>query len=255
MAMKIPRRRFLRLAAGAAALPAWSRIARADTYPTRPVRIIVGFPAGGPTDIMARLIGQWLSQRLGQQFVIENRSGASGNIGTEVVVNATPDGYTLLFVTAAAAINTTIYDKLNFNLIRDIAPVAGISSMPLVVEVNPSVPAMSLFELIAYTKANPGKVSYATAGSGTSPHVAGELFKLMSGADMLHIPYRGSAPALTDLLGGQVQVMFDPASSSIEYIRTGQVRALAVTSATGSKALPGIPTVADSLPGYEAIYW
>jgi len=253
--MNLLRRRFLGLAAGAAAVPFISRIARAQTYPTRLVRIIVGFPAGGPTDIIARLIGQWLSERLGQQFVIENRPGASSNIGTEVVVNAPPDGYVLLFTTSAGPINAAIYDKLNFNFVRDIAPVASVSSTPLVVEVNPSVPVRTIPELISYAKSNPGKVNYATAGSGTSPHVAAELFKLMSGVDMLHVPYRGSAPALTDLISGQVQVMFDPATSSIEHIRTGKLRALAVTSAIRSEALPDTPTVGDFLPGYSAIYW
>jgi len=253
--MNLLRRRFLGLAAGAAAVPFISRIAHAQTYPKRLVRIIVGFPAGGPTDIIARLIGQWLSERFGQQFVIENRPGASSNIGTEVVVNAPPDGYVLLFTTSAGPINAAIYDKLNFNFVRDIAPVASVSSTPLVVEVNSSVPVRTIPELISYAKSNPGKVNYATAGSGTSPHVAGELFKLMSGVDMLHVPYRGSAPALTDLISGQVQVMFDPATSSIEHIRTGKLRALAVTSAMRSEALPDTPTVGDFLPGYSAIYW
>ena len=230
-------------------------MARAQAYPTRPVRIVVGFPAGGPTDIMARLMGQWLSEELGRQFVIENRPGASGNVGTESVAKASPDGYTLLQVSSANAINTTLYDKLNFNFIRDLAPVASISSIPLVIEVNPSVPARTLPEFIAYAKVNSGKINYGTAGNGTIAHVAGELFKSMAGVDMVHVPYRGSAPALSDLLGGQVQVMFDPITSSIEHIRAGKVRPLAVTSAARSEALPGVPTVVDFLPGYEASFW
>jgi len=251
--MKLPRRHFLRLAAGA--LPTMPLMARAQAYPTRPVRIVVGFPAGGPTDIMARLMGQWLSEELGRQFVIENRPGASGNVGTESVAKASPDGYTLLQVSSANAINTTLYDKLNFNFIRDLAPVASISSIPLVIEVNPSVPARTLPEFIAYAKVNSGKINYGTAGNGTIAHVAGELFKSMAGVDMVHVPYRGSAPALSDLLGGQVQVMFDPITSSIEHIRAGKVRPLAVTSAARSEALPGVPTVVDFLPGYEASFW
>jgi len=230
-------------------------MARAQAYPTRPVRIVVGFPAGGPTDIMARLMGQWLSEELGRQFVIENRPGASGNVGTESVAKASPDGYTLLQVSSANAINTTLYDKLNFNFIRDLAPVASISSIPLVIEVNPSVPARTLPEFIAYAKVNSGKINYGTAGNGTIAHVAGELFKSMAGVDMVHVPYRGSAPALSDLLGGQVQVMFDPITSSIEHIRAGKLRPLAVTSAARSEALPGVPTVVDFLPGYEASFW
>jgi tripartite-type tricarboxylate transporter receptor subunit TctC len=219
------------------------------------VRIIVGFPAGGPTDIMARLMGQWLSERLGRQFVIENRPGASNNIATEAVVNAPPDGYTLLLATTTGPINAAIYDKLNFNFIRDLAPVASISSIPLVIEVNPSVPARTLPEFITYAKVNPAKINYATAGNGTSPHVAGELFKSVARVDMIHVPYRGSAPALSDLLGGQVQAMFDPITSPIEHIRAGKLRPLAVTSAARSEALPGVPTVGDFLPGYEASYW
>jgi tripartite-type tricarboxylate transporter receptor subunit TctC len=252
--MKIPRRRFLELAAGATMLLAASRVARAQTYPTRPVRIIVGFPPGGPTDIAARLIGQWLSERLAQQFVIENRPGASGDIGTEAVVRAPPDGYTLLMITPPNLINATLYDKLNFNFIRDIAPVAGIMRTPNVMEVNPSFPARTVPEFIAYTKAT-GKINMASAGNGSSGHVAGELFKVMAGVNMLHVPYRGSAPALTDLLGGQVQVMFDPMTSSIEHIRAGKLRALAVTTARRSEALPDIPTVGDFVPGYEASSW
>jgi len=253
--MRLPRRKVLHLAAGAAALPALPRIARAQSYPTRPVRIIVGFPAGGPTDIMARLIGQWLSERLGRQFVVENRPGASNNIATEAVVNAPPDGYTLLLATTTGPINAAIFDTLKFNFIRDLAPVASISSIPLVIEVNPSVPARTLPEFITYAKINPGRINYATAGNGTSPHVAGELFKSMAGVDMVHVPYRGSAPALSDLLGGQVQAMFDPITSSIEHIRAGKLRPLAVTSATRSEALPSVSTVGDFLPGYEASYW
>jgi tripartite-type tricarboxylate transporter receptor subunit TctC len=253
--MKLPRRRFLHLAAGAAVLPAVLRSAMAQTYPTHPVRWIVGYPPGGATDIAARLMGQWLSERLGQPFVIENRPGASGNIGTETVANAPPDGYTLLLVNAGNAINTTLYDKLNFNFIRDIAPVAGIIRVPLVMQVNPSVPAKTVPEFIAYAKANPGKLNMASAGNGTPQHVSGELFKMMAGVDMTHVPYRGSAPALTDLLGGQVQVVFDTTLASIEYIRTGRLRALAVTTATRLEVLPDVPTVGEFVPGYEASGW
>ncbi|SRR6266851_3608849 len=253
--MKLLRRKFLHLAAGAAALPAVSRIARAQAYPTRPVRIVVGFPAGGVADIFARLIGQWLSERLGQPFIIENRPGASGNIGTEAVVRAAPDGYTLHLTGASDAINATIYEKLNFNFIRDIAPVASLVKVPLVMVVNPSVPAKSVPEFIAYAKANPGKINLASAGNGTSLHVAGELFKMMAGINMLHVPYRGAAPAITDLIGGQVQVMFDVMPSSIEYVRAGKLRALAVTTALRSEALPEVPTVGDFVAGYEASTW
>ena len=216
------------------------------------MRIVVGFAAGGPTDILARLIGQWLSERLGQQYVIENRPGAGGNIATEAVVNAPADGYTLLLVAPANTINATLYDKLNFNFIRDIAPVASIMRSFYVMEVNPSVPVKTVPEFIAYAKANPGKINMASAGSGTPQHVAGELFKLMTGVEMVHVPYRGAAPALTDLIGGQVQVMFDNMTSSLEYIRAGKLRALAVTTATRSEALPDIPTVGDFVPGFEA---
>jgi tripartite-type tricarboxylate transporter receptor subunit TctC len=250
--VKLPRRQFLHFAASAAALPAVSRIARAQTYPTRPVRIIVGFAAGGPTDLYARLIGQWLAERLGRPFLIENRPGAGGNIATESVVNAAADGYTLLLVAAANTINATLYDNLNYTFIRDIAPVAGILRTFYVMEVNPSVPAKTVPEFIAYAKANPGKVNMASAGSGTPQHVAGELFNMMAGVNMLHVPYRGAAPALTDLLGGQVQVMFDNLTSSIEHIRTGKLRALAVTTAVRSEALLDVPTVGDFLPGFEA---
>ena len=254
--MKLPhRRQFLHLAVGAAALPTLPRIARAQTYPTRPVRWIVGYPPAGATDIAARLIGQWLSDRLGQPFVIENRPGASGNIGTEAVVNAPPDGYTLLLVNAGNAINATLYEKLKYNLIRDIAPVAGIIRVPLVMQVNLSVPVKTVPEFIAYAKANPGKLNMASAGNGTPQHVSGELFKMMAGVNMTHVPYRGSAPALTDLLGGQVQVVFDTTLASIEYIRAGRLRPLAVTTATRLEALPEIPTVSDFLPSYEASGW
>jgi tripartite-type tricarboxylate transporter receptor subunit TctC len=242
------------MAGGAAALPL-ARPAMAQAYPARPVRVIVGFPPGGPTDIAARLIGQWLSDRLGRQFVIENRPGATGNIGTEAVVNAAPDGYTLLVVAASNAINTTLYRKLSFVFHRDTAPVAAIIRVPNVVEVTPSLPARTVPEFIAYAKANPGKINFASGGNGTSQHVSGELFKMMAGVDMLHVPYRGSAPALTDLIAGHVQVMFDAVSSSIPYIRAGQVRGLAVTTATRLEALPDLPTVSDFVPGYEASAW
>jgi tripartite-type tricarboxylate transporter receptor subunit TctC len=250
--MKLPRRKFLHLAVGAAALPAVSRIARAQAYPTRPVRIIVPFAAAGAFDIMARLIGQWLSERLGQPFVIENRPGAGTNIGTETVVKAPPDGYTLLLAGTPNAINATLYEKLNFNFIRDIASVAGISRAPLVMAVHPSVPAKTVPEFIAYAKANPGKISMASAGIGAPSHVSGELFKGMAGVNVVHVPYRGAGPALVDLLAGQVQVGFPSLPSSIEYVRAGKLRALAVTSATRSDALPDIPTAGEFLPGYEA---
>jgi tripartite-type tricarboxylate transporter receptor subunit TctC len=250
--MKLPRRNFLRLAAGAAALPAVSRLARAQDYPTRPVRLIVGFAPGGTTDITARLIGQWLSERLGQQFVIENRTGAATNIATEAVVRAPADGYTLLLVTASNAINATLYDKLSFNFIHDIAPVAGIIRYPLVMQVNPSFPAKTVPEFISYVKSNPGKISYGSGGSGTSIHVASELFKMMAGVDMIHVPYRGGAPAMTDLMAGQVQVVFNPVPESMEFIRAGKLRPLAVTTATRSEVLPDVPTVGDFVPGYEA---
>jgi tripartite-type tricarboxylate transporter receptor subunit TctC len=253
--MKLPRRQFLRLAAGAVALPALSRLASAQTYPSRPVHLIVGYAPGGGTDIAARLIGQWLSERLGQPFVIENRSGAGGNIGTETAVHAPPDGYTLLLVSLANATNATLYDKLNYNFIRDIAPVAGIIRVPNVMEVNPAVPVKTVPEFISYAKANPGKVNMASAGNGSPPHVAGELFKMMAGVNMQHVPYRGGGAALADLLGGQVQVTFESTSSSIEYIRSGRLRALAVTTSTRSEALPDIPTLSDFVPGYEASSW
>ena len=253
--MKLRRRQFLHLAAGAAALPAMSRMAWAQTYPSRPVRIIVGYPAGGVSDIVARLLGQWLSERLGQQFIIENRAGGATNIATEAVVNAAPDGHTLLLATATNAINATLYEKLNFDFIRDVAPVASIVDAPLVMEVNLLIPAETVPEFIAYAKANPGKINMASAGTGTAPHVAGELFKMMAGVNMVHVPYRGSPPALTELLGGQVQVMFDPVASSIGYIKAGKLRPLAVTTARRLELLPGIPTVGEFLPGYEASTW
>jgi tripartite-type tricarboxylate transporter receptor subunit TctC len=250
--MKLPhRRQFLHLAAGAAAPPAISRLARAQDYPTRPVRLIVGFAPGGTTDITARLIGQWLSERLGQQFVIENRTGAATNIATEAVVRAPADGYTLLLVTASNAINATLYDKLSFNFIRDVAPVAGIIRYPLVMQVNPSFPAKTVPEFIGYVKSNPGKISYV-GGIGTSIHVASELFKMMAGVDMIHVPYRGGAPAMTDLMAGQVQVVFNPVPESMEFIKAGKLRPLAVTTATRSEVLPDVPTVGDFVPGYEA---
>jgi tripartite-type tricarboxylate transporter receptor subunit TctC len=229
--------------------------AHALDYSTRPVHIVVGYPAGGSTDILARLMGQFLGDRLGQQFVIDNKPGAGNNIATELVVNAAPDGYTLLLVNPANGINATLYRHLTFNFIRDIAPVGGIIRVPNVMEVNPGVPAKTVAEFIAYAKARPGKINMASSGNGTSIHVSGELFKLMAGVDMVHVPYRGSAPALTDLLGGQVQVMFDNLPSSIEYIRAGKLRALGVTTATRSEALPDLPTVAETVPGYEASAW
>jgi tripartite-type tricarboxylate transporter receptor subunit TctC len=254
--MKLPhRRQFLHLAAGAAALPAVSRIARAEGYPMRPVRIVVGFAPGGTADIVARLMGQWLSERLGQQFVIENRPGAATKIATEAVVRAAADGYTLLIVGTTQAINATLYDKLNFHFIRDIAPVAGLTRVPNVIVVNPSVPATTVPEFIAYAKANAGKLSMASGGIGSSGHVSGELFKMMTGVNMAHVPYRGGAPALTDLLAGQVQVYFSPMPAAIEYIKAGKLRALAVTTAVRSEALPEIPTLGEFVPGYEASIW
>jgi tripartite-type tricarboxylate transporter receptor subunit TctC len=243
------------VAAGAATLPAVLGTVRAQTYPARPVRIVVGFPPGGGTDITARLFGQWLSERLGQPFVIENRPGAGANIATEAVVRAPPDGYTLLLAGSFNAINATLYDKLNFVFLRDIAPIAGLFREPLVLVIDPSLPARTVSEFIAYAKANPGKVNMATPGSGTSNHMSGELFKLMADVDMLHVPYRGGAPALTDLIGGRVQVFFGTLPATIEYIRTGRLRALAVTTLTRSEALPDIPTVGDFVPGYETINW
>jgi tripartite-type tricarboxylate transporter receptor subunit TctC len=254
--MKIPRRRFLQLAAGVATLAAVPRSASAQAYPLRPVRLIVPFASGGASDILARLIGQWLSERLGQAFVIELRPGAGGNVGTEAVVNAPPDGHTLLMVNAApSAINATLYDKLNFNFLRDMAPVGGVVRTPLVLQVTPSFSPRTVPELIAYAKANPGKVNMASAGNGTPPHVAGELFKMMAGVDIVHVPYRGGGPALVDLLGGQVQMMFGVLASSIEYIRAGKLRPLAVSTAMRVETLQDVPTVGDFLPGYEASDW
>ena len=253
--MKLPRRTFLHLAAGAAALPAASRFGWAQAYPNRPVRMIVGFPAGGQADIVARLIGQWLQERLGQPFVVENRPGAAGNIAAEAVVRSVPDGHTLLMATAAVAINATLYDKLNFDLLRDIRPVASIIRVPLVLELNPLVPAKTIPEFIAYAKANPGKISMASPGIGTASHMAGELFKMMTGVEMLHVPYRGDAPALTDVMGGQVQVIFGNMPPSIEHVRGGKLRALAVTTTMRSAALPDVPTVGEFVPGYEASNW
>jgi tripartite-type tricarboxylate transporter receptor subunit TctC len=252
---KYPRRHFLRLIAGAAMLPAPYRTSWALDYPSRPVRILVGFAAGGPNDISARLIAQWLSRRLGQQFVVENRAGAGGNIATEAVVHAPADGYTLLLVPAPAAINATLYQNLTFNFIRDITPVAGIVRVPEVMVVNPAVPAKTVPEFIAYAKANPGKVNMATAGNGTVPHVAGELFKFMTGINLVTVGYRGGGPALVDLLGGQVQMMFEPTLSTLPHIREGKLRALAVTSATRSDALPEVPAMGEFVTGYEATAW
>jgi tripartite-type tricarboxylate transporter receptor subunit TctC len=253
--MKLQRRTFLHLAVGAVALPVVSRMGWAQSYPSRPVRVVVAAAAGGPNDILARLIGQWLSERFGQPFVIENRPGGGSNIAAEAVVRAPADGYTLLAVSTVNAINATLYDKLNYNFIRDITPVAGIMRTPLVMAVNPSFPARTVPEFIKYAKANPGKINMASSGNGTSPHIAGELFKMMTGVDMVHVPYRGGAPALTDLLGGQVQVSFATTPSSIEFIRAGKLRALAVTTATRWKGAPDIPTVGEFVPGYEASAW
>jgi tripartite-type tricarboxylate transporter receptor subunit TctC len=249
--MKCPRRRFLHLAAGAATFPGLPSIAWAQTYPTRTVRIIVGFAAGGGNDIVARLIGQWLSERLGQPVLIENRIGAGGNIATEAVVTSPPDGYTLLQVSSTNARNTTLYEKLKFIFHRDIAPVASIMHVPNVIDVNPSVPVKTVPEFIAYAKANPGKLNMGSAGVGSSQHLAGELFKMMTNVNLVHVPYRGGAPAITDLLGGQVQVMFDVLPESIEYIRTGKLRPLAVTTANRLEVLPDVPAVGDFVPGYE----
>jgi tripartite-type tricarboxylate transporter receptor subunit TctC len=250
--MPFTRRKFLHLGAAAAIAGAAPSLAFAQTYPTRPVRIVAGFAAGGTSDIVARLIGQWLSERLGQQFVIENRPGAGTNIATEAVTRAPADGYTLIVVTASNAINATLYEKLNFNFIRDIAPVAGIIRYPLVMQVNPSFPGKTVPEFISYAKSNPGKISYGSGGNGTSIHVASELFKMMAGVDMIHVPYRGGAPAMTDLMGGQVQVVFNPVPESMEYIKARRLRPLAVTTAMRAEALPDIPTVGDFVPGYEA---
>jgi tripartite-type tricarboxylate transporter receptor subunit TctC len=253
--MKLPRRNFLHLAAAAAALPVVSRIAWAQTYPTRPVRIVVPFAPGGVNDITARLIGQWLSERLGQQFIIENRPGGGGNIGIEAVVRSPADGYTLLVVGTTAAINATLFEKLSYNFIRDIAPVASIVRVPHVMQVNPSLPVATVPEFIAHAKANPGKISMGSGGNGSPAHVTGELFKMMTGVNLTHVPYRGAGPAITDLLGGQIQVTFTDMAASIEYIRAGRLRALAVTTPMRSEALPDIPTVGDFVSGFEASQW
>jgi tripartite-type tricarboxylate transporter receptor subunit TctC len=252
--MKLPRRAFLQLAAGAAVFPGAPRIARAQAYPTRPVRLIVGFAAGGGADIMARLMGQWLSERMGGSFVVENRPGAGTNLATETVVNAAPDGYTLLLATSSNAFNATLYHDLKFNFMRDIAPVAGVNREPHVIEVNPSLPVHSVPEFIAYAKANPG-INMGSGGVGSGNHVCGELFSMLTGVRFTHVPYRGAAPALVDLMGGQVQVIFAVISSSIEHVRAGKLRALAVTTATRSAVLPDLPTVGDFVPGYEASFW
>jgi tripartite-type tricarboxylate transporter receptor subunit TctC len=253
--MKLPRRVFLQLAAGAAAMPALSRRARAQSYPTRPVSILVGFAPGGPTDIAARLIGQWLSDRLGQPFIVENRPGAATNLATEAVVRSAPDGYTLLAAVSTNTMNPALYTKLSFNFIRDIAMVAGIHRSPLVLEVHPSVPVHSVPELIAYAKANPGKITFASFGAATISHVTGELFKMTAGIEMVHVPYRGSAPMVTDLLAGQVNAAVDNLPASIEHVRAGKLRALAVTTATRSPSLPEVPTLAEFQPGFEASAW
>jgi tripartite-type tricarboxylate transporter receptor subunit TctC len=253
--MKLPRRQFLQLAAGAAAMPAVSRIARAQTYPSRPVRWIVGFPPGGSTDIVARIMAPWLSEQLGQQLIIENKPGANTNIAAQAAINSPPDGHTLLFVTAANSINATFYEALPFNFLCDIAPVAGLVEVPQIMEVHPSVPAKNVAEFIAYAKANPDKVNMASVGIGSTPHLAGELFMAMTGVKLVHVPYRGSASALTDMLGSQVQVLFDALPSSLAHVKSGALRALAVTTATRSALLPDIPTVGDTVPGYATNTW
>jgi tripartite-type tricarboxylate transporter receptor subunit TctC len=253
--MKFPRRKLLHLAAGAAVLPTLSRLAKAQGYPSRPIRLIIGYTPGGSADLTARLMGQWLSERLGQSFVVENRPGGGTNIATEAVVRAPPDGYTFLLAAPANAINATLYDKLNFNFLRDSEPVAGIIRFPNVVVVNPSVPVQSIPELIAYAKANPGKLNMASSGNGSTIHMSGELFKMLTGTDMVHVPYRGGAPALTDLIAGQVHVMFDNIPTCAEHVKSGKLRGLAVTSTTRSDVLPDLPTLADFLPGYEASAW
>jgi tripartite-type tricarboxylate transporter receptor subunit TctC len=253
--MKLSRRRAMHLVAAAAALPATSGLARAQSYPSRPVRIVAAFAVGGGVDITARLIGQWLSDRLGQSFITENRAGAGGNIGTEVVINSPADGYTLLLATVPNAVNASLYEKLNFNFIRDTTPVAGIIRVPMVMLVNPSLPVTTVPEFIAYAKANPGKINMASAGVGTAPHMAGELFKMMAGVDLVHVPYRGQGPALTDLLGGQVQVLFPATPGTAAHVSGGKLRALAVTTASRIGMFPQVPTIGDFVPGYEASQW
>jgi tripartite-type tricarboxylate transporter receptor subunit TctC len=253
--MRLPRRAFLRLAGAAVALPAVSRRAGAQAYPARSVRLIIGYPPGGSADITARLMTQWLTERLGQSFIVESRPGGGTNIATEAVINAPPDGYTLLLVAPANAINATLYEKLNHNFLRDIEPIAGLIRFPNVVVVNPSVPVNTIPELIAYAKANPGKLNMASSGNGSTIHMSGELFKMMTGVNMIHVPYRGGALALTDMIGGQVQVMFDNIPTAAEFVKSGKLRGLAVTGATRSEVLPDLPTVADFLPGYEATSW
>ena len=253
--MNLPRRAFLHLAVGAAAPSVLSGIAGAENYPTRPIHLIVGFPPGGGVDIVARLMAQWLSERLGQQVVVENKPGAGGNIATEIVVRAPPDGYTLTYVGPVAAINASFYKNLSFDFIRDIAPVASFIRVPLVMEVNPSLPATTVPEFIAYAKSNPGKINFASSGKGTAGHVAGELFKMMTGVNMVHVPYRGETPALTDLMAGRVQVTFNPISASIPHIKAGALRALAVTTTTRSEIFPDIPSLSEFVPGYEASVW
>jgi tripartite-type tricarboxylate transporter receptor subunit TctC len=253
--MEFPRRKFLHLAAGAAAFPALSSVTWAQTYPSRSVRLIVPFPPGGPNDVFARLIGQWLSERLGQPFIIDHRPGAGGNIGTEVVVKAAPDGYTLLLINSNHTVNATLYDKLNYNFIRDIVPIAAIIRLPLVLVLNPLLPAKTLLEFTAHAKANPGKLNYASVGNGSTPHVAGELFKMMTGIDIVHVPYRGAVQALTDLISGQVQAMFIVPGVVTEHIKAGKLRAVAVTAATRSDVLPDLPTINSIVTGYDATTW
>jgi tripartite-type tricarboxylate transporter receptor subunit TctC len=253
--MDVPRRKFLHVAAGAAAFPAISSMTWAQTYPSRSVRLIVPFPPGGPNDVFARLIGQWLSERLGQPFIIDHRPGAGGNIGTEVVVKAAPDGYTLLLINSNHTVNATLYDKLNYNFIRDIVPIVAIIRLPLVLVLNPLLPAKTLLEFIAHAKANPGKLNYASVGNGSTPHVAGELFKMMTGIDIVHVPYRGAVQALTDLISGQVQAMFIVPGVVTEHIKAGKLCGVAVTAATRSDVLPDLPTVGSIVAGYDATTW
>jgi tripartite-type tricarboxylate transporter receptor subunit TctC len=253
--MKLPRRKFLHLAAGAATLPATSRIARAQAYPSRPVRIIVGFPPGGAATVVTRIMAQWLSDRLGQQFIVENKPGAATNLSIQTVVNSPPDGYTLLFIGASAAVNVSLFDNLPFNLLRDIAPISGLNDFPMGMITNPTVPAKTVAEFIAYAKDNPGRINMASFGTGTTSHVAGELFKSMTGLNIIHVPYRGEAPALTDLMGGRVQVMFDVLTGSIAHIKAGALRALGVTSNSRFEGLPAIPPIAETVTGYQANSW